>query len=187
MTKKSSVVLTVILGTMAVIIIILGCIFVVNHFAEEMFSNADVSPGSNLVKARLAEALALPMTQSPVKRGVSPPLTQAQAKLEAQSFDTYSRAYRIADSMHERELNDQPPTLSTKLPELESQTALDGWGHAFCVVASGGTVAVLSSGPAHAWSDCSGIKFSVGEIASLKSGKMYEDPFGRLILVLPRT
>ena len=153
---------------LVLIIISLGGILMLRRNLRQM----DFRPLEDLVKARLGEAIVVPIFR--------PEKGQSDAKL----FETYLRAQKIAIvAAHSR----MPalPSSSDELLDLDSPTRRDAWGQPFCLARSGSRVAVISAGPHwETFAGCRQMDIDLDEAFRLPSNRFYSYPSGRLVLIV---
>lgn len=101
-------------------------------------------------------------------------------------FRTWSAALSAADYALQHH---SPPEWqsSLSLDWIAPENAYDAWNHPFCLKTAHGVSVVVSAGPqALAPLACGKIALPLGQLSSLKQGRLNRHPSGALILVLKR-
>jgi len=159
----------------AVVVIFCVLFVIADRAFKRNLRNADFGPLAELFKGRLAEAVTIPA------------LSAQEVQADARLFDTYSKAFRLAEFVLGSGQGDRVPESASELHGLDPALRVDAWGHAFCVAKIADHVAVFSAGPnAVGFLTCDELIGRDKDISSVVPGKLHRYPSGTLMLVLSR-
>lgn len=164
--------------SLLIVIPLLLCLFLLGeHMLRKGLESTDyVGPISDLVSTRLANAVTLPR----------PMFSSSQDSRKA--VETYVNALKIENFLESTKRNNRFPISSKSLEGLDRSTALDGWGHPYCILRDSGRIGFLSAGASNSsFSDCQILPDGAATISDLEVGRMYKHPSGWLVLVFKTT
>jgi hypothetical protein len=162
MKKWAALAISILVG--ALVVVAVG-----NYLLQRSLRRTDFGPLSDLLQARLGEALTVNLSSGDINH-------------DRHLFQTLENATIVVNAA----ATAQQTGTSEDIRVLPHDKRVDGWGNWFCITKSDGEVAAISSGgasPAHP--NCGALFAQVPSIRSLTQGRLYRTPFGALILVGP--
>ncbi|HTV57680.1 MAG TPA: hypothetical protein VMJ93_02320 [Verrucomicrobiae bacterium] len=164
---KKSVIVSIVGG-------ILGfCVFYFHRHWADGVNTADFRPLTNLIAARIAPLIIIPVKGSPTPRA------------DAKYVYTYTNAVELSKRLQLLTVEANTPRSALDIADIEGGLRFDGWGRPFCIIRNEDRLAIFSGGQEGFDSvGCEAVKSLRKDIPGMKTGVLNIYPNGVLVLVV---